>query len=394
VTFLIPTRNRVELLRIAVDSVMAQSDPDFEIAIADNCSDDGTAEYCANLEDPRVRVSVSDSSLPVTANWNRALRLGTGRYVVMLGDDDAVLPGYVARIRELAETWPECDVVYHGAWLFSAPDVDPGEPLGYVQDNAAAAFLRGATEPSVLSAAVRTRMVAGALDFRYRYGFNMQYAALRRDFLERVWEHGEVFTSDFPDYFAMNLAMIDAQAILAVPENLVIIGVSRKSYGFFHLNQQESRGREFLQGEDHSVAEVSVLDMPGSYINTGWLAAMLALEERIPDRLPRTPNVPRFRWLQAVSIYRGRYWDGRCSGETVREMEWFLPGWQRVAGRCLFPVAGALSRFVPARVRPSALGVLETLLTRQIPIWRPSRHRPVEDMSQALEWIGRGFSGT
>ncbi len=42
------------------------------------------------------------------------------------------------------------------------------------------------------------------------------------------------------------MAMLLADRIGLVPEPLVIIGISRKSYGYFHFNNREDEGAKFL----------------------------------------------------------------------------------------------------------------------------------------------------
>ena len=102
VSVLIPTRERLQYLRFAVESVRRQSSPDWEIVIADNASTEDIAGYVASLDDPRIVFVRSDEPLPVTANWNAAIDASSGDMVIMLGDDDALLPGYLEAI---ADTW-------------------------------------------------------------------------------------------------------------------------------------------------------------------------------------------------------------------------------------------------------------------------------------------------
>jgi glycosyltransferase involved in cell wall biosynthesis len=91
VSVILPTYNRLALLREAVDSVRAQTFGDWELIVADDGSDDGTAEYLDALagEDPRVVVV----TLPHTANLprirNTAIARARGEWVAFLDSDDA-----------------------------------------------------------------------------------------------------------------------------------------------------------------------------------------------------------------------------------------------------------------------------------------------------------------
>jgi len=49
VSILIPTSNRLILLKEAVRSVLAQTSTDYEVIITDNCSTDGTQEWVKNI---------------------------------------------------------------------------------------------------------------------------------------------------------------------------------------------------------------------------------------------------------------------------------------------------------------------------------------------------------
>ena len=67
----------------------------------------------------------TERPLPVTENWNAALELSSGEYVLMLGDDDGLLPGYIARMRGLIERFEQPELIHTGALLFTYPGVDP-----------------------------------------------------------------------------------------------------------------------------------------------------------------------------------------------------------------------------------------------------------------------------
>lgn len=91
VSIVLPTYNRLALLREAVDSVRAQTFGDWELIVADDGSDDGTAEFLDVLaaEDPRIVVV----PLPHTANLprirNAAIARARGEWVAFLDSDDA-----------------------------------------------------------------------------------------------------------------------------------------------------------------------------------------------------------------------------------------------------------------------------------------------------------------
>src|ERR1700751_5709322 len=110
---LLPTKNRLSLLKDAIKTVRHQNYRDWEIVVADNCSSDNIAEYVHTLNDSRIVVTRSDTPLSVTDNWNRAFEMCRGQYVIMLGDDDGLMPGYFARLMSAIHEIDEPDIIYH-----------------------------------------------------------------------------------------------------------------------------------------------------------------------------------------------------------------------------------------------------------------------------------------
>ncbi len=117
VTVVIPTFNRVELLRRAVASVADQTLTDFECFIADNGSTDGTPEFVAGIDDPRFRSARLEQNIGPSANFTRSLYLGDAPYVTMLQDDDLMLPENLERKVALLDAWPTIAVA-HAAFVY------------------------------------------------------------------------------------------------------------------------------------------------------------------------------------------------------------------------------------------------------------------------------------
>src|SRR5687768_14162221 len=115
---LLPTRNRLEYLRYAVQTVLRQDYADWELIISDNFSEDDIAGYVQSLNDERIKYYRTDSFVPVTDNWNNALYKSSGDYVIMLGDDDGLMPGYFTTMQRLIAEYSEPDVIYTKAYIF------------------------------------------------------------------------------------------------------------------------------------------------------------------------------------------------------------------------------------------------------------------------------------
>jgi glycosyltransferase involved in cell wall biosynthesis len=89
----IMTRNRTEMLKQALHSVLNQYVSSSKIYVLDNSTDDRTQQAMQNY--PKIRYIKTDPLLPF-ANFLTAQSLMTTSYSIILHDDDLIHPGYVA----------------------------------------------------------------------------------------------------------------------------------------------------------------------------------------------------------------------------------------------------------------------------------------------------------
>jgi glycosyltransferase involved in cell wall biosynthesis len=328
---LLPTRNRLEFLRYAVETVRRQEYDDWEIIISDNHSDQDIGGYAHSLHDERVRFFRTDRFLPVTDNWNNALEKSVGDYVIMLGDDDCLLPGYLTTIKSLVDRFDRPDVVYTSALLYAYPGVLPGHPEGLLQPNGYANFLRGADEPFLLDHDRALSLVRTSMSFRVVFGFNMQFVVVSRAMIDRLRPYGSFYQSPYPDYYAMNALFLKGERILVYPKPLVIIGISPKSFGYYYFNEAEESGVAFLQNvPDQDLAErLTDVILPGSNMNTSWLLSMEALKVNFEREMPLRVHYRRYRLLQLVQMLGSGCVKGDTAWQTIKRIWTHTRGWEK-----------------------------------------------------------------
>jgi glycosyltransferase involved in cell wall biosynthesis len=370
---LLPTRNRLDYLRYAVETVLRQDYHDWELIVSDNCSEDDVGGYVRLLNDPRIKYYRTEQFVSVTENWNNALDRSSGDYVVMLGDDDGLMPGYFSALSALSERHGHPDVMYTGAYLYAYPGAMPGHAEGYLQPYGYASFLQGLGEARLLARDEAHALVHHALGFRVRYGFNMQFVAIARSLIQRLSPHGPFFQSPFPDYYAMNVLFLKAERILAVPQLLVIIGVTTKSYGYFHFNKRERTGMAFLNSvpDPASAERLMSVVLPGTNINTSWLFAMETIRANYGREFPLRVNYRRYRMLQIVNMYKNAYVDARVSADELRELRLQMRLEERLLFATTLPLFCTLLLLL---TRARGRSVIERLrpLLRQFPVYTPS----------------------
>ena len=98
----IPVFNRAGVLGAALASVLAQTEQDFEIVVADDGSNDDPKTVIGRLGDPRIRY-VRQENRGGGAARNLGIDNARGRFIAFLDSDDVFLAGHLMAMRRLLE---------------------------------------------------------------------------------------------------------------------------------------------------------------------------------------------------------------------------------------------------------------------------------------------------
>ena len=122
VTVLVCTYNRKELLTDTLASVAAQSWP-HELLVVDDGSSDGTWDFLDNQPNLRPIRQADNQGKP--AALNRGIREATGEYLLILDDDDLILPGALTLMATALMRNPDLDTVWCDALIADHPEMKP-----------------------------------------------------------------------------------------------------------------------------------------------------------------------------------------------------------------------------------------------------------------------------
>ena len=103
---IIPTYNRLELLKRAIDSVMNQTFQEFEIIVVDDCSSDDTWEWLKKNKDERIRPFRNSENKGPSINRNFAVDKSTYKYLAFLDDDDFWYENHLSSLRDIITSFP------------------------------------------------------------------------------------------------------------------------------------------------------------------------------------------------------------------------------------------------------------------------------------------------
>ena len=103
---IVPTHDRLDLLKRAVESISEQTYADYEIIVIDDGSKDGTKDWLAEAGSS-LRV-ITQSNVGPGGARNAGAKIARGRYLAFLDSDDVWFPWTLAVYREALEAsgWP------------------------------------------------------------------------------------------------------------------------------------------------------------------------------------------------------------------------------------------------------------------------------------------------
>ena len=114
------------MIRLAegVDSLLAQTIPDWELVFWDNRSTDRSAETIKGYQDSRIRYFLSTEHTTLGVARKKAVEKAQGTWVGVLDTDDLWLPNKLERQLAPAKAMPSAGLIYGRCEIFRVDEVD------------------------------------------------------------------------------------------------------------------------------------------------------------------------------------------------------------------------------------------------------------------------------
>ncbi|MEC4984284.1 MAG: glycosyltransferase family 2 protein [Oscillatoria sp. PMC 1068.18] len=121
----IPTFNRANLLKTAVESVFQQTATDWELIVCDDGSPDETPELMSRYQekDERVNYLRHPDNIGKSNNMRSGFVAATGEYFLKFDDDDRLTPEFLAKTSAILDTHPEIDFVGTDHWIIDVDNI-------------------------------------------------------------------------------------------------------------------------------------------------------------------------------------------------------------------------------------------------------------------------------
>ncbi len=275
---LLPTRSGGRFLEYCLASILNQEYEDFELVVSDNANTDETPEIISMYaNDRRLRSIRHERVLNVVDNWTEAYKASRGDFILMIGDDDYLLPGYFRRMDEILRRYDDPSCVIYNGFSFVHPGSIAGENRSFWSRYH---FYYGPEfqEETIMEYPLRYSIVKDMFRFRQRIPLNMQTTLFRRDAAMQI--EGEIFSPPFPDHYILNALLLTAEKWIYHPGRLVVVGVTPKSFGHYHYSQEGKAGLSYL-GVNTNFPDA----LPGSELINGMCVWLMHLKTNYVDKL-------------------------------------------------------------------------------------------------------------
>jgi glycosyltransferase involved in cell wall biosynthesis len=113
VSVCMPCYNRQDYVGGAIESVLAQSFSDFELLIADNCSEDGTPRIVQKYADKDERITFvrNPQNIGICSSLNSLLLNARGQYIKFCFSDDILAPECLSVFVSIMDKYPNVSLI-------------------------------------------------------------------------------------------------------------------------------------------------------------------------------------------------------------------------------------------------------------------------------------------
>lgn len=148
VSIIVASYNHAEYLERRMDSLIAQTYPDIEIIVIDDCSPDNSLEILRKYEShPKVKLFIREKNGGWVTVSNQGVALSSGEFIIFANCDDDCEPQCIERLVESMHAYPSAGIAFTRSLLI---DRD-GSLIGNDYLIRESAFRRRCTHDTLLS---------------------------------------------------------------------------------------------------------------------------------------------------------------------------------------------------------------------------------------------------
>lgn len=274
ISVIIPTRNRPQLVKYTLNSLLNQSFTDFEVIVSDNHTGNPCKDVFDKYADHRFRYVTPPTPLLMHDNWEYACKFAQGMYVTVVMDKTILRPSALK--------------IIHEASMNGAPEIISWWNESYYPDNEDISYDRGTYLPTHIRGSkpkyydtkkelerrieCKSSVVSDAEGGCYYWG-KICFGAYREGLIRRIHEEiGNMFHPVSPDYTSMVAALAFADSAIDIGQPLSITFSSKLSNGY-NSTINPRHAFKFLHKIDPTDQIVNNLPIKGLYSSVHNLVA-------------------------------------------------------------------------------------------------------------------------
>jgi len=112
VSVLCPSYNHEKYVKFFIESLLTQTNPNWELIIVDDCSTDNNVNEIKKFKDKRIKLIQHDFNMGITCGLNDAIKFAHGDYISLCASDDILLPDYIDYVICAFKNNPKKDIIY------------------------------------------------------------------------------------------------------------------------------------------------------------------------------------------------------------------------------------------------------------------------------------------
>jgi glycosyltransferase involved in cell wall biosynthesis len=98
ISIVCPSYNLEKYVRYYIESILKQTEQDFELIIVDDFSEDNNVQEIKKFSDPRIKLIEHDYNKGLNASLNDAMNVANSDLISFIASDDILEPNYIERV--------------------------------------------------------------------------------------------------------------------------------------------------------------------------------------------------------------------------------------------------------------------------------------------------------
>ena len=297
-SIVIPTRNRAEYVKYAIKSVLSSPRKDIELIVSNNFSTDYTTDILSKILDSRLKVVSPDFFLPMAAHYEFAISKARGKWITILGDDDALMPYFFSSIDKYIKNYPKIDIIssVRAYYFWKGCEDRYGDIV--VNFNSKFNSQLRSTKKDFMSVLKGSR---SCFDMPQIY----TTCIVKRELFEEIKFNsgGNFYHSIIPDMYSVVALCLSRDKYLRTEEPLFWVGTSNKSMGRADLIYKDAKKIDSNIENNHIKVNTKISNDVSYVLHSNKFHPMYMLECFLKTPLNKSPyNIKKIKTTVLASV--------------------------------------------------------------------------------------------